>query len=104
MSAAPDLGDADPFAPLLAGSVEDVLSRLAAHPDTRAHVADSGFERALRRLREPSSASGFGVQQRARACMDDPRLMQAAVTLSGRQRLIIAEDDLRRAEIAGAVA
>ena len=64
----------DPFACFQRDDLWDVLAR---HPDTRPHVADTGFREAIEKLR----GGGQDPQSRAAAAMKDPRVMQAVAVL-----------------------
>lgn len=73
----------------------DIWDRLASHPDTRAHIADSGFRSAVEKLRR------LDGQAAAREVMDDPRLLQAVMAMTGEGRLKLKEEELARAEVGG---
>ena len=78
--------------------VADLWQRLAAHPDTRPHVTDTGFVGTLKELRR----GGLDAQARSRKAMDDPRVMAAVVALGGGgMRLQVTEADMRHAESVG---
>jgi tetratricopeptide (TPR) repeat protein len=73
----------------------DIWDRLASHPDTRAHIADSGFRSAVEKLRR------LDGQAAAREVMDDPRLLQAVMAMAGEGRLKLREEELAMAEVGG---
>ncbi|EOD17156.1 hypothetical protein EMIHUDRAFT_244355 [Emiliania huxleyi CCMP1516] len=74
----------------------DIWERLASHPDTRPHVADSGFRAAVERLR------ALDGQAAAREVMEDPRLAQALMAMQGgKDRLKLREEDMLQAEVGG---
>ena len=74
----------------------DIWERLASHPDTRPHVADSGFRAAVERLR------ALDGQAAAREVMEDPRLAQALMAMQGgKDRLQLREEDMLQAEVGG---
>ena len=74
----------------------DIWERLASHPDTRPHVADSGFRAAVERLR------ALDGQAAAREVMEDPRLAQALMAMQGgKDRLKLREEDMVQAEVGG---
>ena len=84
-----------PTTPFAVFSDPDIWSKLAAHPDTRPHVADSGFRKTIEAL--GSSQPDPSTAQRALA---DPRVMAALGALSG-MRIDVTDEDLRRAERVG---
>ena len=69
---------------------------MAAHPDTRPYVADSGFRKTIEALGS-SSQPDPSTAQRALA---DPRVMAALGALSG-MRIDVTDEDLKRAERVG---
>ena len=84
-----------PTTPFAVFSDPDIWSKLAAHPDTRPYVADSGFRKTIEAL--GSSQPDPSTAQRALA---DPRVMAALGALSG-MRIDVTDEDLRRAERVG---
>ena len=76
---------------------DDLWEALARHPDTRPHVADSGFHAAVERLRQ-----GSDQQAMAAEALKDPRVMQAVAALQG-WGLDVSEADIKHAESVGDV-
>ena len=85
-----------PTTPFAVFSDPDIWTKLAAHPDTRPYVADSGFRKTIEALGS-SSQPDPSTAQRALA---DPRVMAALGALSG-MRIDVTDEDLRRAERVG---
>ena len=56
---------------------KDLWQQLAAHPDTRPHMTDTGFVETLQKLRR---SKGGTAQDRSHLAMKDPRVMQARRT------------------------
>jgi tetratricopeptide (TPR) repeat protein len=76
---------------------DDLWEALAQHPATWPHVADTGFQAAIERLRQ-----GGATQAMASEAMNDPRVMQAVAALQG-WRLDVSEADIKHAESVGDV-
>ena len=74
---------------------DDLWEALAQHPATRPHVADTGFQAAIERLRQ-----GGATQAMASEAMKDPRVMQAVAALQG-WGLDVSETDIKHAESVG---
>ena len=85
-----------PTTPFAVFSDPDIWTKLAAHPDTRPYVADSGFRKTIEALGS-SSQPDPSTAQRALA---DPRVMAALGALSG-MRIDVTDVDLKRAERVG---
>ena len=75
---------------------EVLWEALASHPDTRAHVADSGFRSTIEKLRQGE----MDQQAMARDSMKDPRVMQALAALQG-WGLSVTEEEIKHAESVG---
>lgn len=98
----------DPFSEAL--RAPDLFEKLAANAETRQHLADKGFIEQIEKLvslaNGPEAKSDDVMvaakvgQTIARTAHNDPRIMQALMTLQG-QGLIVEEKDLKRAETMG---
>lgn len=96
---------ADPFSQAL--RAPDLMEKLCSHPDTRQHMADPGFLANIEKLRGIATDPTVDItdltkqaeigQKIARAGHNDPRIMQALMTLQG-MGLTVEEKDLKRAE------
>ena len=76
---------------------DDLWEMLAGHPDTRPHVADTGFRETIEKLRQDETGN---QQAFAQLSMKDPRVMQAMAVLQG-WRLGVTEDEIKHAESVG---